>query len=190
MTARGLVLALAAAVVFAPLAVRAAEDLPSGAALNNAIADRLAKIKKEAQRKPDSKVEPPVSGVVIPPTAVTGVARAETGDTLSIGIQRFRIWGIAAPRLDEFGGYTAQQGLFALLNGAKTSCAALGPLSEEGLPIARCVADGRDLGDELVLRGLARDCPRQSQGTYAATERQAVIDVAGGFDLPPECLED
>lgn len=42
----------------------------------------------------------------------------------------------------------------------------------------------------MVAGGFARDCPRQSRGNYSALERQAVVNVAGGFDLPPECVED
>lgn len=179
---------LALGLALAPATGWAGDPL-TGAALNRALANRLAEQKTTGKEVADPEVKEVPQGV-IPPSSTTGIAQAENGDTLIIGLLRFRLWGIAAPRLDEFGGYTSQQGLVALLNGAKTTCTATGARSSEGFPLARCIVDGRDLADEQVRGGFARDCPRQSLGTYAATERQAVVDVAGGFDLPLECLED
>jgi hypothetical protein len=36
-----------------------------------------------------------------------------------------------------------------------------------------CYLDGADISEVLVHRGLARDCPRYSQGRYAEAELQA-----------------
>jgi endonuclease YncB( thermonuclease family) len=183
-TARALLPLIAALALALVPAESRSQEAPAGAALNKAVAARLAAQKKAAQK-------PEGSPSALPPTAsVAGVARAETGDTLAIGVQRFRLWGIAAPRLAEFGGHTSQQGLFALLNGGATACSATGAFARDGLPLARCLTGGRDLSMEMVRAGFARDCPRQSLGTHAAAEREAVVDVAGGFELPPECLDD
>jgi micrococcal nuclease len=36
-----------------------------------------------------------------------------------------------------------------------------------------CYLDGEDISKVMVHRGVARDCPRFSQGRYASAERQA-----------------
>ena len=114
---------------------------------------------------------------------------AERGDVVNIAGQRYRLWGIAAPRLNEYGGYTAAQQLRQLLAGNPVTCITSGQMAER-LPLARCRVNGKDVAALLVAGGFARDCPRQSRGNYSALERQAVVNVAGGFDLPPECVED
>lgn len=126
-----------------------------------------------------------------------GIARSETslpieaerGDVVTIAGTRYRLWGIAAPAPNEYGGYTAAQELRQLLAGATVTCLTTGRMAGN-LPLARCRVNGKDVAALLVAGGFARDCPRQSNGNYAALERQAVITVAGGFDLPPECRED
>lgn len=161
---------------------RAAREAASGSAeLNRALARRLReRTPAEAER---------TSASDDPSAVVATSARAETGDVLALGSRRFRLWGIAAPASSAFGGYTARQGLIGLISGARVRCMPTGELLE-GLPVARCTADDRDLGAVMVQRGFARDCPRLSGGTYAEMERKAVVDVAGGFDLPADCLED
>jgi micrococcal nuclease len=53
-----------------------------------------------------------------------------------------------------------------------------------------CYLDGADINEVMVHRGVARDCPRYSQGRYAEAERQA---AAGGsmiqqrYPLPGYC---
>jgi endonuclease YncB( thermonuclease family) len=117
---------------------------------------------------------------------ISGSARAQTGDTLRIEQSSFRLWGVAAPKMNEFGGYTAMQGLAGLVLGRTVVCEPTGTFLR-AQPLARCRTGDRDLGAEVVARGYARDCPTVSAGTYAELERRAVIDVAGGFKLPEEC---
>jgi endonuclease YncB( thermonuclease family) len=76
-----------------------------------------------------------------------------------------------------------------LIAGNPVTCITTGQMADR-LPLARCRVNGKDVAALLVAGGFARDCPRQSRGNYAALERQAVVNVAGGFDLPPECVED
>lgn len=114
---------------------------------------------------------------------------AERGDVLTVAGTRYRLWGIAAPAPNEYGGYTSAQELRQLMAGATVTCVTTGQVAGR-LPLARCRVNGKDVAAILVAGGFARDCPRQSNGTYAALERQAVVNVAGGFDLPPECRDD
>mgnify|MGYP003365938445 CR=1 FL=1 len=113
-------------------------------------------------------------------------ARAASGDTVRIGTTLYHLWGIAAPRPDEFGGYTATQALMALVVDASVACALTGDRLG-GVAVARCKVGERDLSAEMVRQGMARDCPRLSGGTYATLERQVIASVSGGFELPEEC---
>jgi endonuclease YncB( thermonuclease family) len=118
---------------------------------------------------------------------VVGTARAVTGDTIRVQDKTFRLFGIVAPPMNEFGGYSSMQGLAALIGGRPVTCE---PKTSylRGQRVARCNVDRRDLSLDMVARGLARDCPRQSNGMFAPAERRALVDVAGGFKLPDECL--
>jgi micrococcal nuclease len=40
-----------------------------------------------------------------------------------------------------------------------------------GRRVGYCYQDGRDLGSAITAAGLARDCPRYSEGRYAGVER-------------------
>ncbi len=127
-----------------------------------------------------------------PAVTQKGVAtqvRARDGQSLMIGPVLYRLWGIAAPRMDEFGGYSSMQGLSTLIDEATVVCTPSGR-SLDGIAVARCKVNGQDLSAAMVAHGWARDCPRQSAGTYAELERRIVVDVAGGFQVPPECQAD
>jgi micrococcal nuclease len=53
-----------------------------------------------------------------------------------------------------------------------------------------CYLDGRDVAAELVRAGVARDCPRFSDGRYADEEREAAqggATTAGTYRLPGSC---
>jgi endonuclease YncB( thermonuclease family) len=127
--------------------------------------------------------------VIVNPGEVSGRAQVLSGDTLRINQTTYRLWGVAAPPMNEFGGYTAMQGLAALIGSQTVICAPKKGFFRGGLQTAQCrVAGGRDLAADLVKRGFARDCPRQSGAAFASIERTAVVDVAGGYKLPDECL--
>jgi endonuclease YncB( thermonuclease family) len=143
---------------------------------------------RESRKPPEADPQNP---------AAPGISRSEDalpidvarGDILTIAGMRYRLWGIAAPQPNEYGGYTSAQFLRQLLAGASVSCLTTGQIIDR-MPLARCRIDGKDIAEILVAGGYARDCPRQSRGNYAALERRAVYNVAGGFELPPECLEE
>jgi micrococcal nuclease len=120
---------------------------------------------------------------------ISGTARVLDGNSLAIGTTVVRLFGIAAPDLSLFGGYTSMQRLAQLVAGNTVECQSTG-LSVRGSVIGRCRAGRRDLSAALVADGFARDCPRQSGGAYAALERQAAAGPATDFDLPEECLAD
>jgi endonuclease YncB( thermonuclease family) len=146
-------------------------------------------IPKPSPEKPEEPPPPKVTEkVIVNPGEISGRAQVMSGDTLRISQTTYRLWGVAAPPLNEFGGYTSMQGLAALIGSRIVICAPTKGF-RRGLQTARCrVASGRDLAADMVRRGFARDCPRQSGATFAAIERTAVVDVAGGYKLPDECL--
>ena len=48
-----------------------------------------------------------------------------------------------------------------------------------------CYLDGADISEVMVHRGVARDCPRFSQGRYAKAERKAAAAGATIGELYP-----
>jgi endonuclease YncB( thermonuclease family) len=126
--------------------------------------------------------------IIVNKGEVSGRAQVMAGDILRLNQATYRLWGVVSPPMNEFGGYTAMQGLAALIGSETVICEPTkGYLG--GLQTARCrVASGRDLASGLVAKGFARDCPRQSGATFYLIERSRVSDVAGGFKLPPECV--
>lgn len=177
--------ALAAGAVFAFSPVAAPAQTPAEVRrLNEALERRIGAAKQDELRKTESPDAPRVTD-----KAVSTSLDVERGDVLSVDGRRYRLWGVVAPAHNEYGGFTSAQELKRLLGLGRTTCVSTGHV-ENGLPLARCRVDGRDLAALMAAGGYVRDCPRWSRGTYASIERQAVSIVGGGFDLPPECLED
>jgi endonuclease YncB( thermonuclease family) len=139
--------------------------------------------------RPDETPSPKVTETVIVNAGeVAGRAQVISGDTLRIKQTTYRLWGVAAPPMNEFGGYTAMQGLAGLIGSRTVVCAPRKGFFRGGLQTAQCRVGNRDLAVDLVRHGFARDCPRQSGATFAMIERTAAVDVAGGYRLPDECL--
>ena len=46
-----------------------------------------------------------------------------------------------------------------------------------GRRVGWCYRDGQDIAEALIRAGLARDCPRFSDGRYAAVELPAVANL-------------
>ncbi|MDE1149995.1 MAG: hypothetical protein PW843_25870 [Azospirillaceae bacterium] len=147
--------------------------------------ERRKVIEKGRDKRSRLDADPPQVTTKAAPTQI----RAYDSDTLVVGPVMYRLWGIAAPAMNEFGGYSAMQGLIKLIYDTKIECAPTGQVIN-GVAVARCKVDGNDLSAQMVAGGYARDCPRQSAGTYAELERSSIINVAGDFDLPAECLAD
>lgn len=172
-----------------------AQELPSPQEMNQALQRWLA-IRKQAELHQNEAPDAPG----ITQHGLSAQIGVERGDEVTVAGRRYRLWGIATPAPNEYGGYTSAQELKRLLDGKKVACVTTGETADRDngensensgfLPLARCKADGKDVAGLMVRSGYARDCPRQSRGTYAAQERQAVAMVGGGFDLPSECLED
>ena len=106
------------------------------------------------------------------------------GDTLRIGGDVIRIWGIDAPekrqvckaeRRTYACGQRAREYLASLVRGKRVACRVLS-VDRYGRNVSWCVIDGeRDLAYQMVLAGWALDYRRYSEGHYAAPEHRAKI---------------
>ena len=114
-------------------------------------------------------------------SGILGEVWVVDGDTMDIGRQRYRLYGIDAPGSDEactdmagrrFAcGSDAKAALAALIDGQKVSCEERDRDRDKSI-IAICYAGGYDLGGELVRQGHARAFTRHSR-QYLSQEREA-----------------
>jgi endonuclease YncB( thermonuclease family)/flagellar motor protein MotB len=134
--------------------------------------------------------------VVLLGRPIVGTASIIDGDTIDIGGTRIRLWGIDSIE----SGQTCTQegrvwdcaqdilfGLSAHLEGQTVTCL---PKDRDpyGRVVATCIARDGDLGDWLVLQGLALDYPEYSGGAYKvqeATAKAAKRGIWRGEFLPP-----
>jgi endonuclease YncB( thermonuclease family) len=131
-----------------------------------------------------------------PGQPIVGRAIALDGDSLEIGGERVRLFGIDAPEARQqcrnaegqqyACGRAATRALAALL-GARASCT-LVTHDRYARDVATCTAGGRDLGDAMVRAGHAIEYSRYSDGRYAEAEREARAAKrgvwAGTFEEP------
>ena len=127
-----------------------------------------------------------------------GQARVIDGDTLAIGAQKVRLFGIDAPEHDQLCkdarggdwpcGQAARDRLVALSAGT-VRCAG-GDHDRYGRLLGICSAGGRDLNAVLVLEGMA-EAYRKYALDYVAAEAQARAAHRGiwaGVHLAPEAF--
>ena len=110
------------------------------------------------------------------------VSKIEDGETLFVGLTKVRLAGIAVPPLDEPQGEEAKRTLTEAALGKSASCRLSGSRSWDRID-AHCSVAGQDLGELLVRAGVARDCPRRSNGRYAAFESER----SQAIPLPEHC---
>ena len=122
------------------------------------------------------------------PREITGTVTAvPSGDEVVVDDVKIRLQGIAAPpRRMPFGGdATAFLGLLVMQR--QVTCALTGAQTR-GREVGSCFLDGLDIARAVVREGLARDCPRFSQGRYAKDEREAkntgLLEI---YPLPSYC---
>jgi micrococcal nuclease len=91
--------------------------------------------------------------------------RVIDGDTLADGAVRYRVENLDAPELGHRAdcayeaalGQAAKDEVIRLVQGAqRVEAVSDGRLDRYGRTLARILVDGRDLGDLLIARGLAR----------------------------------
>lgn len=119
--------------------------------------------------------------------ALGGDLRVIDGDTFELRGEIIRLWGVDAVERKQVCtraaksypcGLAARDMLRSLVEGRTVLCERL-DTDKYGRTVARCTADGLDLGAGLVASGWALDFERYSMGHYAALERAARDARAG-----------
>lgn len=116
-----------------------------------------------------------------------GPLRVIDGDTFDVGGVRVRLHGIDAPESDqtctnpqgaqwECGAWVTAQ-VTRRFGGRHAVCERM-DTDRYGRMVARCTVDGRDLGEEIVLDGMAEAYRRYSMD-YDLAEKAAQIAAAG-----------
>lgn len=129
----------------------------------------------------------------LPRETVGGLAFVIDGDSLRIGDSEIRIADIDAPEMRQFCrregidyrcGVEARSAMERLLADAELACV-VRETDRFGRSVARCEANGRDIGAEMVGSGHA-----VAFGAYEAQEaraRSALLGIwAGEFETPAE----
>lgn len=121
---------------------------------------------------------------------ITGpVTFVRDGDTIEVGGIPIRLNGLAAPEGDEPGGQTATQAMLELVEGRALRCELDGERTHDRC-VGVCYLEDVDISAEMVRRGVARDCPRFSDGRYRDVEMRAAAagaTIGRTYRLPGYC---
>jgi endonuclease YncB( thermonuclease family) len=117
------------------------------------------------------------------PGDFVGIATVIDGDTLRVDGVKIRLAGIDAPEWDQTCGQTAcgkdaTDALRALVAGRIVICTPNGGVTYDRIVAACRTADQRDLGESLVIAGMAMDDPRYIPD-YAALTAMAADSRTG-----------
>ncbi|MAI49844.1 MAG: nuclease [Rhodospirillaceae bacterium] len=93
------------------------------------------------------------------------VTHVRDGDTIKVGPVAVRLEGISAPELKEKLGHAAKIFMRQLVFGRRVLCRLTGSKTYDRF-VGICFLDGKDIGEAIIARGLALDCPRFSKGRY------------------------
>lgn len=129
---------------------------------------------------------------------IAGRAVVVDGDTLDIGAERVRLFGVDAPEHDQMCehrgtawpcGQAATQALAGLVGRGKVVCE-VEDRDRYGRAVSTCMAGGADLAEALVRQGAAVAYRRYSL-RYVAAEVEAKADrrgIWGGQMMQPEAF--
>jgi micrococcal nuclease len=135
-------------------------------------------------------VATPADAAKCPRGALTGkVTYVRDGDTIVVRSMPIRLNGLAAPEGDEPGGAAATDTMVELVRGRTLRCELDGERTHDRC-VGVCYLEDRDISEIMVHRGVARDCPRFSQGRYTKAEPQAAAEgatIGGLYPLPEYC---
>lgn len=109
------------------------------------------------------------------------------GDTIEVGGIAIRLNGISAPEHRQPFGPDATDFMGWLVMEKEVTCKLNGERNRDRL-IGVCYLDGVDIGETIIREGLARDCPRYSDGRYAEAEEEAKrTGIHQQYELPDYC---
>jgi len=125
-----------------------------------------------------------------PHGSLTGNATyVRDGDTIELGSMAIRFWGIAAPEWDAPSGQETTNAIKDMVLGKQVRRELTGKKTYDRC-VGVCYLKGRNIEEELVRIGLARDCPRFSGGRSRQIEQAAADQGAAirkTYRLPGYC---
>ena len=140
-------------------------------------------------------------GAIVPGASLSGPGRAIDGDSLMVGQQEVRLFGIDAPEAKQTCtkngrpwtcGLASADQLARLVNGQQVNCVAVG-LDRYHRVVARCSAGSRELNRYMVATGYAVAFRRYSS-EYVSAEESAKSVKRGlwssQFELPSQFRDD
>jgi len=101
---------------------------------------------------------------------IAGPAYVQDGDTIYVGGQSIRLWGIDAEELYEPAGLPSKYHLVYLIAREEVTCTPTGDLSHYRMVATCSTLRHKDLGRAQVLAGAALDCKHYSLGVYRNDE--------------------
>jgi endonuclease YncB( thermonuclease family) len=115
---------------------------------------------------------------------------ARDGDDLEFSV---RMNGFDAPERGKVCGdvnvwSAARDALNDIVRDRRVDCTLIGHDQQGERMVAQCSVEGRDIGEQMVEQGWARDWPRYSDGRYSAAEARAREARSGIWGL--ECPAD
>jgi endonuclease YncB( thermonuclease family) len=120
-------------------------------------------------------------------TLIGQVTHVRDGDTIEVGGIAIRLNGISAPEQRQPYGPDATAFMGWLVMEKEVTCKLNGERNRDRL-IGICYLDGVDIGEAIIREGLARDCPRYSDGRYAKAEKEANrTGIHERYELPDYC---
>jgi micrococcal nuclease len=120
------------------------------------------------------------------PTVVSGPVRVIDGDTIVLTDANIhvRLNGVDAPEVvhsgydrdDDFGPESRDE-MRSIVDGQVVRCELNGERSHERVVGVCFLPDGRDIGAEIIRRGLALDCAHFSGSRYRSLEPDGVREI-------------
>jgi endonuclease YncB( thermonuclease family) len=120
-------------------------------------------------------------------TLIGQVTFVRDGDTIEVSGVAIRLNGVSAPEQRQPYGPDATAFMGWLVMEKEVTCKLNGERNRDRL-IGICYLDGADIGETIIREGLARDCPRYSDGRYAEAEKEAKrTGIHERYELPDYC---
>lgn len=117
--------------------------------------------------------------------------RVIDGDTLQLGVERIRLWGIDAPELHQkcylqekeiHCGQASKVALMSIIQSGSLICS-IKDIDRYKRMVSQCFVDGKDVAGLLVLSGWALDYPQYSKGFYNDYQAEAKHENRGIWKL-------
>jgi micrococcal nuclease len=106
---------------------------------------------------------------LLPTGAMAQERHVVDGDTLRIGDNKYRLWGVDAPEMSDRDGPPAKEELSRIIGDDPVRCRKKG--RSHNRIVAVCSTPRFfDIGMELIRRGYALDCTKISKGRYLPVE--------------------